>query len=238
MWLNGQQGGLIGEEKLCAPCSQNQKTVPYSQENFQLVFHTFRGRRDAGMKTNDIIPSEIIEKQIFLIRGQKVMLDFHLAELYNVPTKSLNLAVKRNTDRFPPDFMFQLTDEEYSLISDRLRFQIETSKQSGRGGRRYVPYAFSEQGVAMLSSVLRSKRAVQVNIEIMRAFVKLRELLSSNKDLAHKLEELEKKYDKQFQIVFDAIRQILTPPEKPKRSIGFHVEEPAARYKAKKDAAR
>jgi DNA invertase Pin-like site-specific DNA recombinase len=105
------------------------------------------------MRERDIIPTEVIEKRIFLLRGQKVMLDMHLAELYNVPTKSLNLAVKRNNDRFPADFMFQLSEEEYSLISAHLRLQIETSKKSRRGGRRYLPYAFSEQGVAMLSSV-------------------------------------------------------------------------------------
>ena len=171
------------------------------------------------MSERDIIPTEVIEKRIFLLRGHKVMLDMHLAELYNIPTKSLNLAVKRNKDRFPADFMFQLNEEEYSSISTHLRLQIETSKKSGRGGRRYLPYAFSEQGVAMLSCVLKSRRAVQVNIEIMRAFVKLRELLATNKDLAHKLTELEKKYDAQFKVVFDAIRQIIYSPEKPKREI-------------------
>ncbi|MCX6121904.1 MAG: ORF6N domain-containing protein [Ignavibacteriales bacterium] len=186
------------------------------------------------MNENTIIPSEVIEKRIFLLRGQKVMLDTHLAELYNVPTKSLNLAVKRNSDRFPADFMFQLSDEEYSLISSHLRLQNETSKESRRGGRRYLPYAFSEQGVAMLSSVLRSRRAVQVNIEIMRAFVKLRELLTSNKDLAHKLLKLEKRYDSQFKIVFDAIRQLMAPPEYPKKEIGFRVKETPAKYNVKR----
>ena len=186
------------------------------------------------MRERYIIPTEVIEKRIFLLRGQKVMLDMHLAELYNVPTKSLNLAVKRNNDRFPADFMFQLSEEEYSLISAHLRLQIETSKKSRRGGRQYLPYAFSEQGVAMLSSVLRSRRAVQVNIEIMRAFVKLRELLATNKDLAHKLTELEKKYYAQFKVVFDAIRQIIYSPEKPKREIGFRVKETKVQYKAKR----
>ena len=123
-----------------------------------------------------------VEKRIFLVRGQKVMLDADLAELYGVPTKSLNLAVKRNADRFPDDFAFQLNEEEVA----GLRFQFETTKR-GRGGRRYRPYAFTEQGVAMLSSVLRSPRAVQANIAIMRAFVRLRQMLMSNADLARKL---------------------------------------------------
>ena len=159
-----------------------------------------------------------IERRIFLIRGQRVMLDADLAELYGVPTKSLNLAVKRNASRFPNDFMFQLSADE----ADGLRFHFETSKP-GRGGRRYLPYAFTEQGVAMLSSVLRSARAVQVNIGIMRAFVRLRELLLSNADLARKLAALEGKYDAQFKVVFDAIRQLMAPPpEKPKPRIGFN----------------
>jgi hypothetical protein len=159
-----------------------------------------------------------IERRIFLVRGQKVMLDADLAELYRVPTKSLNLAVKRNVDRFPEDFGFQLTEEEAA----GLRFQFETSKR-GRGGRRYLPYAFTEQGVAMLSSVLRSPRAVQVNIAIMRAFVRLREMLMSNADLARKLLALEDKYDAKFKIVFDAIRELMEgPPPSQKPRIGFH----------------
>ena len=148
-----------------------------------------------------------VERRIFLIRGQKVMLDADLAELYGVPTKSLNLAVKRNADRFPEDFAFQLNEEEVA----GLRFQFETSKR-GRGGRRYRPFAFTEQGVAMLSSVLRSPRAVQVNIAIMRAFVRLREMLMSNADLARKLLALENKYDAQFRVVFDAIRELMEGP--------------------------
>src|SRR5438093_1737962 len=160
-----------------------------------------------------------VERRIFLVRGQKVMLDTDLAELYRVPTKSLNLAVKRNADRFPEDFMFQLTDDEAA----GLRFHFETSKR-GRGGRRYLPYAFTEQGVAMLSSVLRSARAVEVNIAIMRTFVQLRRLMDSNRDLARKIEALEKKYDEQFAVVFEAIKQLITPPEPepPRRRIGFH----------------
>ena len=164
----------------------------------------------------DLIPTERIEQAIFLIRGQKIILDKDLAALYGVSTKNLNKAVSRNLDRFPDDFMFQLDLQE--VIN--LKFQFGTSSW---GGTRKPPRAFTEQGVAMLSSVLNSKRAVQVNIEIMRAFVKLRELIASNKDLAKRLDELEKKYDSQFKVVFDAIRELMTPiepPPKPRR-IGF-----------------
>jgi len=174
----------------------------------------------------ELIPVEMIERKIYLIRGHKVMLDSDLAELYGVETFNLNKAVKRNIDRFPSDFMFQLTIEE----AETLRFQIGISKTGGRGGRRYLPYVFTEQGVAMLSSVLNSKRAVHVNIAIMRAFVKLREMLASHKDLARKLEQMEKKYDAQFKVVFDAIRQLMTPPETKKRKIGFEVRESKTRY--------
>jgi hypothetical protein len=170
----------------------------------------------------DLVPVEVIERRIYLIRGQKVMLDADLAELYQVPTKSLNLAVRRNSTRFPGDFMFQLSQEE----ADSLRFQTETSK-TGRGGRRYLPYVFTEQGIAMLSSVLNSDRAVLVNIAIMRAFVKLREIMSTHKDLAHKIDALEGKYakhDQQIQIVFDAIKRLLQPPVSPKRRMGFRPE--------------
>jgi hypothetical protein len=176
-----------------------------------------------------IVPIEIIEQRIFFIRSKKVMLDRHLAELYGVSTKRLNERVKRNRSRFPDDFAFQLKNEEAEL----LRSQFATSKK-GRGGRRYLPNVFTEQGVAMLSTVLHSERAIQVNIEIMRAFVMLRELISSHKDLAGKLEELEKKYDKQFQIVFEAIRQIMYSPESEKRQIGFKIEEPVRRYSIRK----
>lgn len=174
------------------------------------------------MKTDKatIILAERIESAIYVIRDHKVMLDVDLARLYQVETKNLNKAVKRNVDRFPADFMFQLTPEE----SDALRFQSGTSK-AGRGGRRYMPYAFTEQGVAMLSSVLRSKRAVLVNVEIMRAFVKLRRLLETHKDLARKLAEMEKTYDAKFQTVFAAIRQLMSDPLRlpspPRRKIGF-----------------
>lgn len=167
-----------------------------------------------------LIPAERIDRAILLIRGQKVMLDADLAALYEVETKMLVRAVRRNADRFPHDFMFQLTRDEF----DHLRYQFGTS--SGWGGRRYRPYAFTEQGVAMLSSVLNSPRAIGVNIEIMRAFVRLRALLVTNADLARRLDELEQKYDAQFKIVFDAIRQLMTPPEPPRRPLGFPTGAP------------
>jgi len=171
------------------------------------------------MKNKSLIPVERIERRIFLIRGHKVMLSNDLAELYEVEPRILVQAVKRNIDRFPEDFMLQLSQEEFSI----LKSQIVISSWGGL--RRATPYAFTEQGVAMLSSVLRSKRAIQVNIEIMRAFVRLRRLLASHADLARKLEALEKKYDAQFKVVFDAIRQLMTPPETKRRPIGFRVRE-------------
>lgn len=163
-----------------------------------------------------VIPAERIERAILLLRGQKVLLDSDLAELYGVQTGALVRQMKRNIERFPRDFMFQLSNTEW----EDLRCQIGTSK--GSGGRRYAPYAFTEQGVAMLSSVLRSTQAVEVNIEIMRTFVRLRELIATHKDLAQKLDQLEKKYDENFRVVFDAIRQLMQPPpDKPKPKIGF-----------------
>lgn len=169
-----------------------------------------------------LIPAERIDGAILLIRGQKVMLDRDLAALYGVETKALTRAIRRNRDRFPGDFMFELSREEF----DNLRRQFGTSSQWG--GRRYRPYAFTEQGVAMLSSVLRSKRAVQVNIEIMRAFVRMRQILAANANLARRLDALEQKYDGQFKVVFDAIRQLMTPPPEDvarrRRRIGFHVD--------------
>lgn len=169
------------------------------------------------MSELSIIPVERIEGAIFVLRGHRVLLDEHLASLYEVDVKVLNQAVKRNLERFPADFMFQLTDEE----ARSLRSQTVTLK-IGRGQhRKYLPYAFTEQGVAMLSSVLHSARAVQVNIEIMRAFVRLRLMLMANADLARKLTVLEKKYDAQFKVVFEAIRDLMAPPMKPKRRIGF-----------------
>jgi hypothetical protein len=162
----------------------------------------------------DLIQSERIEKRILFLRGQKVMLSTDLAELYEVEPRILVQAVKRNNERFPEDFMFQLNLQEVRNLKSQ--FVI-----SSWGGKRFLPYAFTEQGVAMLSSVLHSKRAVRVNIEIMRAFVKLRALIASNKDLAKRLDELEKKYDSQFKVVFDAIRELMTPAGPPKSRIGF-----------------
>jgi hypothetical protein len=164
------------------------------------------------------VPLERIEHSIFLVRGHKVMLGVHLAELYGVETRALTQAVKRNIDRFPDDFMLKLTaDEATWLVSQNV---IPHKKYFGGS----LPFAFTEQGVAMLSTILRSKRAVQVNIEIMRAFVRLRQMLASNAGLERKLNDLEKKYDRQFKAVFDAIRQLMTPsiPTRPK--IGFHKE--------------
>jgi hypothetical protein len=167
-----------------------------------------------------LVPQARIDRAIIMIRDHNIMLDKDLALLYDVPTKVLLQAVRRNRGRFPSDFMFQLTSEEFEV----LRSQIVTSK--GSGGRRYRPHAFTEQGVAMLSSVLKSKRAVQVNVEIMRAFVRMRQLLAANADLALKLDSLEKKYDAQFKVVFDAIRALMAPPPvEPKRGrIGFRME--------------
>lgn len=157
-------------------------------------------------------PAERIERSIFVLRGEKVILDADIAELYGVQTKVLVQAVKRNLDRFPPDFMFQLTPEE----ADNLRSQSVTSSW---GGRRSLPYAFSEQGVAMLSSVLRSERAVQINIEVMRVFVRLRRMMSTREDLIRRLDEMEQRYDEQFKVVFDALRQLMAAA--PRKQIGF-----------------
>jgi len=181
----------------------------------------------------EIVPHEAIERSIHVIRGHKVILDSDLADLYDVETSNLNKAVKRNIKRFPEDFMFQLTAEEY----ESLKLQLGISKR-GRGGRRTPPFAFTEQGVSMLSTVLNSERAINVNIEIMRAFVRLRELLLTHKDLSRKLQELEKKYDEQFAVVFDAIRQLMAPPE-PKKTqrIGF-AAEPKDKSKLTANAGR
>jgi len=169
----------------------------------------------------ELIPSERIEQKIFLIRGQKVMLDGDLADLYEVEVKHLKRQVRRNSDRFPPDFLLKLSKEEYKA----LRSQLGTLKRGEHS--KYLPYAFTEQGIAMLSSVLKSKRAILVNIAIMRVFVRLREILSSHKELAHKLTALEtriEKHDSQIRSIFDAIRQLMALPEKPTRRIGFLAE--------------
>ncbi|MDP6923425.1 MAG: ORF6N domain-containing protein [Candidatus Scalindua sp.] len=165
-------------------------------------------------KQTGLISRETIEDKILLIRGKKIMLDSDLAVLYGVETKQLTRQVRRNVDRFPDDFMFRLTKEDF------LRCQFGTSKS---GGRRYSPYAFTEHGILMLSSVLNSERAIQVNIQIMRAFVKLRQIISTNKELVHKLSLLERKtekHDTEIQAIFKAIRQLMTPPEKTTKRIG------------------
>ena len=204
-----------------------------------------------------IISSEAIAPMVHWLRHEKIMLDSDLAELYGVPTGTLNQAVQRNLDRFPSDFIFQVTEDELDALKSQfvtsrnaqdslksqsviaknakldLGFQSRISK--GRGGRRSLPYAFTEQGVAMLSSVLRSQRAVEVNIAIMRTFVQLRRLMDSNRELAQKIGEMEEKYDGQFRIVFDAIRQLISPPAQPSRELGFHTIQPP---KPAKKAAR
>jgi hypothetical protein len=178
----------------------------------------------------ELIPVGWIAQSIHVVRSQKVMLDVDLAQLYGVTTGNLNKAVGRNRDRFPSDFCFRLNRNE----AKRLIFQFGISK--GRGGRRHLPYAFTEQGVAMLSSVLKSTRAVKVNIAIMRAFVRLRETLESNRELARKFAELEQraaKHDKEIAAIIDAIRKLMAPPQPVRREIGFHVREKTPRYRTR-----
>lgn len=196
----------------------------------------------------EIVPAEQIALRIRSFRGEKVLLDFDLAALYGVETRVLNQAVKRNADRFPSDFMLQLSVEEAEMISQLVTSsaghavsdssQIVMSPGKHRG-KRYRPYAFTEQGVAMLSSVLNSRRAVKVNIAIMRAFVKLRQTLETNRELAQKFLELEQrvgKHDEEIVVILEAIRQLMAPSEKPRREIGFHVREKAPHYRARKRA--
>jgi ORF6N domain len=171
-----------------------------------------------------IVPIERIEQKIYLMRGHRVMLDADLAALYHVPTKAFNQAVQRNLDRFPGDFMFQLSKGELA----NWRSQIVTSNPAAKMGLRRPPYAFTEHGVAMLSSVLRSKRAVQMNILIIRAFVKLRQLIATHKELAQKIDELERRQEEQSQqlsAVYSVVKQIIDPPPRPKRRIGFHFRD-------------
>jgi hypothetical protein len=202
------------------------------------------------MSATDIIPVRRIVQSILVLRGQKVMLDYDLATLYGVEARVLNQAVKRNASRFPVDFMFQISAEEMEKVSqvvippaqERTEKKVTNSSQfvtSSRKyrGKRYRPYAFTEQGVAMLSSILNSERAVKVNIAIMRAFVRLRDVLETNRELARKFDELEKrvgKHDEKIDATLEAIRQLMAPPTKPRREIGFHVREKAPRYRARK----
>lgn len=173
------------------------------------------------MPDGSIVLSEQIEASVHVLRGQNVLLDGELADLYGVSVTALNQAVKRNPDRFPADFMFQVTAEEReTLLSRNVMSKLAVGTER-RGGRRTLPYAFTEQGVAMLSSVLKSKRAAQVNVEVMRTFVRLRRMLAGNAELAGRLEELEKHYDKQFRAVFDAIRELMAPPQPERPPIGF-----------------
>jgi len=173
----------------------------------------------------DILSPDVIESKILLIRGKKVMLDQSLAELYRVETRALNQAVKRNLPRFPEDFMFQLTKEEVEAL---LRSQFVILKKGQH--YKYLPYVFTENGVAMLSSVLNSERAIMVNIQIMRTFTRLREILSSHEELKQKLVQMEGKYDAQFKVVFEAIRALMAPPKKPKKKIGFGLREKQVGY--------
>src|SRR6266481_880908 len=199
--------------------------------------------------SKEIIPAEQIALRIRHFRGEKVLLDFDLAALYDVETRVLNQAVRRNADRFPADFMFQLTSEEVEKLSQVVTpsvagHDVSNSSQivmsSGKyRGKRYRPYAFTEQGVAMLSSVLNSESAVKMNIAIMRAFVQLRRALETNRELARKFSELERRIDKhdaEIAAILEANRQLMAQPEKPRREIGFHVREEAARYRTHKRA--
>jgi len=184
------------------------------------------------LRMTQLVRVERVERLIRLVRGEKVLLDADLAMLYGVTTGNLNKAVKRNQQRFPPDFIFQLSDEEAA----GLIFQSGRSKQRG-GRRRSLPYAFTEEGVAMLSSVLRSERAVQVNVAVMRAFVGLRRMLATNEAFAHKLAELERKlegHDTSIRTLFDAIRELAAPPATPRREIGYHVKEATLPYRVKR----
>jgi len=173
-----------------------------------------------------IVPSQQIAGRILFLRGTRALLDSDLAKLYGVRTAALNRAVQRNAERFPDDFMFRLNEKEVTA----LRYQTGTSNKLGRGGRRYAPYAFTEQGVAMLSSVLRSTSAVEVNIAIMRTFVRLREMLATNQKLRRKIEDMEKRYEAKFQVIFAAIESMLEDEDLPRRGIGFHAspEKPKA----------
>ena len=206
MSLPGQNSGI---------CARSARTYPRTDNK--------------GRTMDSTVPTERITTMIYLIRDQKVMLDRDLASLYGVETKQLKRAVKRNIDRFPGDFMFELTKEE--LADWRRQFGASNAVIMGL---RYPPMAFTEQGVAMLSSVLRSSRAIQVNIQIMRAFSRLREMLYGHVELKKKIEAMEKKYDDNFKIVFEAIKQLIETDTRPKKKIGFTVKEKQAAYRRKR----
>ena len=199
--------------------------------------------------SKEIIPVSRVAQAIRVLRGERVLLDFDLAALYGVETRALNQAVKRNPDRFPSDFMFQLSIEEAETIPQAAKSSVaghvvsdssQIVMSSGKyRGKRYLPYAFTEEGIAMLSSVLNSQRAVKVNIAIMRAFVKLRQMLDANRELAQKFSELETrvgKHDEEIVGILEAIRQLMAPVEQPRREIGFHVREKPSRYRVTKPA--
>ncbi len=230
--MNNRQdakSATCSKEGLTAKSAENSKKGKVSKSAPKGRYIPAQGNALGSDMNNMPVPVDTIRQAIILLRGQKVILDRDLAALYGVPTKALKQAVKRNADRFPDDFMFVMDPEEFA----EWRSQFVTSK-ADRMGLRYPPMAFTEQGVAMLSSVLNSERAVKVNIAIMRAFVQLRCLLETHEDLARKLTELEKKYDAQFRAVFDAIRQLMAPPDPPPKKIGFGVRERRAKYSVKK----
>lgn len=170
-----------------------------------------------------------IEKAIYLIRGKKIILDRDLANIYSVPTYRFNEAVKRNRERFPEDFMFQLKHEEVEILISQ-----NAMSKPGRGGRRTLPYVFTEHGAVMAANILKSPIAVKMSVIVVRAFVKMREILTEQRELAEKLADLEKKYDDQFKVVFDAIRALMEPPEKPRKKIGFEAKEPKAKYEKRR----
>ena len=207
-------------------------TDPALQVKEDAIYKT-ENKEEEMSKNLSAYPARV-EARILMLRGQKVLLDRDLAELYGIETKTLKQAVKRNIERFPEDFAFVINREEVAT----LRSQFVTSNDEGRGGTRYAAMAFTEQGVSMLSSVLRSPQAVAINIEIMRTFVRLRRILESNKELARKLEELESDCGEKFRIVFEAMDTLLAPPEKKSNPIGFHVREEPGEYKVKKRKTR
>jgi phage regulator Rha-like protein len=218
MTLSGIQGLILGKK---FPL-----TNPLKYGSIDSIEYSLDDAFSTGGLMKPIITVEDLERKIYMIRGQKIMLDSDLSELYGVTAKRLNEQVRRNAERFPEDFMFQLSSGEFEF----LRSHFATLKQGRGQHRKYLPYAFTEHGALMAASVLNTPRAVEVSLYVVRAFVKLRELIASHKDLARKLDELEKKYDGQSHVVFEAIRRLLAIEERPKRKIGFEVREARARY--------